>query len=132
MDEKCLYELTVRCTEDECQEDLAIYKVDKIENGIIYAGPKIVSNKSLMKVERIKVDSGEMILRVPFFGKEAALVWIRDIFLTIREKGTPGMYYVAKDEWMKILNPKYDVNWFTGGQKVEEWRQEIEQLASKL
>ena len=40
-----------------------------------------------MEVEIIKDEKDEMILRVPFLIKEAAIVWVREVFIEIQKKG---------------------------------------------
>ena len=42
------------------------------------------------------------------------------------------MYNAAKAEWLKIMHPKHDKKWFTGGRKVEEWREEMKSIVEKM
>ena len=132
MDFKCIYELTVRCTEHGCEEDLACYLITELDKDYVYTSEKKYSRLSLMNVEDIKVDRDEIILRIPFLIKEAAIVWVREAFVYIHDKGTRAMYEAVKEEWQKIMHPKYDTYWFTGGQKVEEWKKEMRAIAEKL
>ena len=79
---------------------------------------------------------GDLFSRLTKLGKipekEAAIVWVREILMYIRKRGTEAMYYAVNDEWMRILDPRYDVRWFTGGAKVEAWRKEMLEIAAKL
>lgn len=54
MEHKVLYELTVRCTAHECQEDLAVYKIVDIDEESIYTTEKKYLRSNLMEVEEIK------------------------------------------------------------------------------
>ena len=132
MEYKILYVLTVKCTEHECQEDLACYKITDIDENAIYASDKTFPKASLMEVEDIKLDKEEIILRIPFLIKEAAIVWVREAFVEIKKAGSREMYEAAKEEWLKIMHPKYDGHWFTGGKKVEEWRHDMKAIVAKL
>lgn len=134
MEYKVLYELTVRCTAHECQEDLVVYKIVDIDEEAIYTTEKKYLRSNLMEVEEIKIDkeNEDFILRVPFLIKEAAIVWVRECYVRIHDKGTRDMYEAAKEEWRKIMHPKYDTHWFTGGQKVEQWREEMRSIVEQL
>ena len=57
---------------------------------------------------------------------------MREVFVNIHEYGTKEMHKAVKEEWQKIMHPYYDCKWFTGGQKVEEWREELKTIAEKL
>lgn len=132
MEFKNIYELTVRCTAKECEEDLAVHKVTDIDDEFVYFAGKKVLRNMLMEPEAIKREDEEFIYRVIFFGKEAGIVWVREIFVKIHEYGTKEMYEVIKEEWCRIMHPYYDCKWFTGGKKVEEWRREMKAIAEKL
>ena len=132
MEYKVLYVLTVRCTEHECAEDLACYKIVDIDEDMVYTTEKNYPRPALMEVETIKLDKEEAILRIPFLIKEAAIVWVREAFVIIHDKCSLQMYEACKEEWRKIMHPKYDTHWFTGGKKVEEWRDEMKSLVKKL
>ena len=132
MDYRFLYELTVRCTEHTCEEDLACYRITDFDEDNVYTSDKKYPRSCLMEVEEIKVDKEEIILRVPFLIKEAAIIWVREAFVKINDKGTKAMYEAVKEEWQKIMHPKYDTHWFTGGQKVEEWKKEMQTIADRL
>jgi hypothetical protein len=130
MDYKCIYELTVRCTAKECEEDLAVHSVTDIDEEFVYFVDKKVLKDKLMEPDAIKREDEEFIYRMIFFGKESAIVWVREVFVKIHEYGTKEMYEAVKEEWQKFCN--YDCKWFTGGQKVEEWREEMKAFAEKL
>ena len=50
-----------------------------------------------------------MILRVPFLIKESAIIWLRAIFVEIQnKKGADALYEAAREEWLRIMMPKYD------------------------
>ncbi|SDA57947.1 hypothetical protein SAMN02910275_01363 [Butyrivibrio sp. INlla18] len=134
MDYKILYELTVRCTAHECSEDLTAYKIIDIDEEAVYTTDKKYIRSQLMEVDEIKIDKDgeEIILRVPFLKKESAIIWIREAFVIINEKGSRAMYAAALEEWRKIMHPYYDCSWFTGGQKVDEWRKEMKRIAERL
>lgn len=132
MDKNVIYILTVRCTDSKCEEDLECQKIIDVDADVIYIQDKKILRKNLMEVEIIKDEKEEMILRVPFLIKEAAIVWVREVFVEIHKRGTADMYNAAKEEWLKIMHPKYDVKWFTGGRKVEEWREEMKSIVEKL
>ena len=132
MEQKLLYVLTVKCTADSCEEDLEATVIDNTDDEAIYAGGKKYMKASLMEVEQIRADKEEMILRIPFVIKEAAIIWVREAFVLIQKNGTGEMYEAVKEEWRKIMHPKYDVHWFTGGKKVEEWREEMRLIADRL
>lgn len=132
MEYNVLYILTVRCTAHSCEEDLECHKIIDVDTDAIYIPNKKILRKKMMKVEIIKNEKVEMILGVPFLIKEAAIVWVREVFVEIHKRGTVDMYNAAKEEWLKIMRPKYDVKWFTGGRKVEEWREEMKSIVEKL
>ena len=132
MDKNVIYILTVRCTDSKCEEDLECQNIIDVDADAIYIQDKKILRKNLMEVEIIKDEKEEMILRVPFLIKEAAIVWVREVFVEIHKRGTVDMYNAAKEEWLKIMHPKYDVKWFTGGRKVEEWREEMKSIVEKL
>lgn len=132
MEFKLLYELTVRCTEYNCEEELAYHKIIELDDEYVYTSDKKYSRSSLMEVEELKMEKDEMILRVYFLIKEAAIIWVREAFVKIHDKGTRAMYAEAENEWLRIMHPKYDGHWFTGGQKVEKWREEMKNLAARL
>ena len=132
MDKNVIYILTVRCTDSKCEEDLECQNIIDVDADAIYIQDKKILRKKLMEVEIIKDEKEEMILRVPFLIKEAAIVWVREVFVEIHKRGTVDMYNAAKEEWLKIMHPKYDVKWFTGGRKVEEWREEMKSIVEKL
>ena len=132
MEQKCIYELTVRCTAKSCEEDLAVYAVTDIDDEYIYFDGKKIFKEMLMEPVPIKLGDGEIIYRVTFFIKEAAIVWVREVFIKIHEHGTREMYNAIKEEWNKILHPYYDCKWFTGGQKVEEWQKEMKAITERL
>lgn len=129
MDYKVLYILTVRCSDKICEEDLACYKIEKSDENAIYIMDKAVSRDELMEVEILNNWYGDIVVRVPFLIKEAAIVWVRECFMYILKKGTTEMKANVRQEWFNILNPEYDCFWFTGGQKVEKWRKEMTLLA---
>ena len=132
MEYKILYVLTVRCTEHECEEDLACYKIVDIDEDMVYTSEKNYPRSKLMEVEAIKIDKEEIILRIPFLIKEAAIIWVREAYVEIKKSGSKAMYEAVKEEWLKIMHPKYDAHWFTGGKKVDEWRNEMRNIAKKL
>ena len=132
MEYKVLYILTVRCTAVSCDEDLEAHMIIDIDEDAIYIQDKKILRKKMMEVESIKDEKDEMRLRVPFLIKEAAIIWIREIFIEIQKNGTFEMYNAAKEEWVKIMHLKYDQNWFIGEKKVEEWREEMKIVAEKL
>ncbi len=132
MDYKLLYVLTIRCTELSCEEDLAVYKIVRFNENELYTADRKYLRKDLMELEKIKVDKSEIIIRVPFLIKEAAIVWVREIFLEIKKNGTKEMSDLVNEEWLKILHPKYDTRWFTGGKTVKKWGEEMKRLANKL
>ena len=132
MEYKILYVLTVRCTEHECEEDLACYKIVDIDEDMVYTSEKNYPRSKLMEVEAIKLDKEEIILRIPFLIKEAAIIWVREAYVEIKKNGSKAMYEAVKEEWLKIMHPKYDAHWFTGGKKVDEWRNEMRNIAKKL
>lgn len=132
MEYKILYVLTVRCTEHECEEDLACYKIVDIDEDMVYTSEKNYPRSKLMEVEAIKLDKEEIILRIPFLIKEAAIIWVREACVEIKKSGSKAMYEAVKEEWLKIMHPKYDAHWFTGGKKVDEWRNEMRNIAKKL
>ncbi|WP_026507225.1 hypothetical protein [Butyrivibrio sp. MC2013] len=132
MDKNVIYILTVRCSDSKCEEDLECHNIIDVDADAIYIRDKKILRKNLMEVEIIKDEKEEMILRVPFLIKEAAIVWVREVFVEIHKRGTVDMYNAAKEEWLKIMHPKYDVKWFTGGRKVEEWREEMKSIVEKL
>ncbi len=132
MDYTILYVLTVRCTNTKCEEDLAGYLITDIDDIAIYTEERKYLREKLMYVEDIKIDSEEIILRIPFLIKEAAIIWVRDAFIRIKERGTKEMAAATYEEWRKILHPYYDAQWFTGGKKVETWREEMRELIDKL
>ena len=133
MEYKILYILTVRCTEDSCEADLECHNIlDVNENDFIIQNKKI-PRKSMMEIEHIRDEKNDMILRVPFLIKESALIWVREIFVEIQnKKGAAALYKAAREEWQRIMLPKYDTRWFTGGKKVEKWREEMKSLIEKL
>ena len=76
MEFKCIYELTVKCTAKKCEEDLAVYAVTDIDDEYIYFDGKKIFKEMLMEPVPIKLGDGEIIYRVTFFIKEAAIVWV--------------------------------------------------------
>lgn len=132
MEYTLLYVLTVRCTAKSCEEDLSAYRISTVDEDMIYTDDKKYLRSSLMEVEIIKADDEEMILRVPFLIKEAAIIWIREVFIKIKEKGSKEMVEATDEEWRKIKHPKYDKNWFTGGKKVDAWKAEMRSVVDKL
>ena len=132
MEYKVLYVLTVKCTTEKCEEDLEAHLVNDIDEDFIYVDARKWKRSALMEIEAIEKERDEIIVRVPFFIKEAAIVWVRQCLLYIKANGSPEMFERAKEEWLHILNPKYDKQWFTGGKKVEEWREEMRKVAEKL
>lgn len=132
MDKNVIYILTVRCTDSKCEEDLECQNIIDVDADAIYIQDKKILRKNLMEVEIIKDEKDEMILRVSFLIKEAAIVWVREVFIEIQKRGSVDMYNAVKAEWLKIMHPKHDVKWFTGGRKVEEWREEMKSIVEKL
>ena len=132
MNKDVIYILTVRCNNSKCEEDLESHMIINVDENAIYIQDKKILRKNLMEVEIIKDEKEEMILRVTFLINEAAIVWVREVFVEIHKRGTVDMYNAAKEEWLKIMHPKYDVKWFTGGRKVEEWREEMKSIVEKL
>ena len=35
-------------------------------------------------------------------------------------------------EWLKIMHPRCDTHWFTGGRKVDEWKKDMKAIVAKL
>lgn len=71
MDFKDIYELTVRCTAKECEEDLAVHKVIDIDDEyVVYFAEKKVSKDKLMEPVAIKMEDEEFIYRVTFLAKK--------------------------------------------------------------
>ncbi|MBE5917582.1 MAG: hypothetical protein E7273_12170 [Pseudobutyrivibrio ruminis] len=132
MEYTLLYILTIRCDNSKCEEDLELHRITDVDEEKLYLRDGFVYRDKLMKMEIIKENKREIICRVPFVIKEAAIVWVREILMYIRKRGTEAMYYAVNDEWMRILDPRYDVRWFTGGAKVEAWRKEMLEIAAKL
>ncbi len=134
MEYKVLYVLTVRCTPEKCEEDLECLVIRNIDEKYVYTSDRQYERKSLMNVDVIEKEWQEIIVRTVFFIKEAAIIWVRECFLRIKDikKWQPEFREVVNAEWQKILNPGYDTKWFTGGKKVEEWREEMRRLAEKL
>ena len=132
MEFKIIYVLTVRCTDHKCEEDLACYPIYEIDEAFVYAADKKYAINKLAGVETIEKNNGLMILRVPFLIKEAAIVWVRDVFIEIFKHGTPRMKEAVRTEWMRIISPEYDCRWFTGGEKVEQWKEEMKSIVEKL
>lgn len=127
-----LYILTVRCTAKQCEEDLSLHRIIDMDNREIWTDDKKYKREDLMEVERIKVEEDEIILRIPFLIKEAAIIWVREAFIVIKKDGTREMREAVNEEWKKIANPGYDSHWFTGGKKVEEWKNEMKTLVEKI
>lgn len=132
MEYKILYVLTVRCDEKKCEEDLACYKIEKVDEEAVYLKNKKVLKDTLMEIEVVNSWYDEKIIRVSFLIKEAAIVWVRECFMYILKKGSAEMKVAAKREWQEILNPEYDCFWFTGGQKAEQWLLEMKTIAKEL
>ncbi|WP_027204365.1 hypothetical protein [Butyrivibrio fibrisolvens] len=132
MSKDVVYILTVRCNDSKCEENLESHMIINVDENAIYIQDKKILRKNLMEVEIIKDEKDEMILRVPFLIKEDAIVWVREVFIEIQKRGTVDMYNAVKAEWLKIMHPKHDVKWFTGGRKVEEWREEMKSIVEKL
>ena len=132
MEYSILYVLTVKCTTEKCEEDLEYHVIRTDDENAIYTDDKSWKKSSLMEIEVIENEKEEIIVRIPFVIKEAALVWVRECFLYIKKHGTKELGDAVDEEWGKILRPKYDHTWFTGGKKVEEWREEMRRLAEKL
>ena len=132
MDYQILYVLTVRCDAKKCEEDLACYKIKKVDDEAVYFENKKISRDSLMEIEVVNSWYDEKIIRVPFLIKEAAIIWVRECFMYILKKGTPEMKIATRREWQEILNPDYDCFWFTGGQKAEQWLIEMKRIISEL
>ena len=132
MEFKVLYVLTVKCTTEKCEEDLEAHLINDIDEEYIYVDVKKWKRSTLMEVEAIEKERDEIIVRVPFLIKEAAIIWIRQCLLYIKENGSAQMFEAAKEEWAHILHPKYDKQWITGGKKVEEWREEMRRLVEQL
>lgn len=132
MEYKLLYVLTVKCTPEKCEEDLECHLIRSYDVDAIYTDVKTWKRSSLMEVEVIEKEKEELIVRVPFLIKEAAIVWVRECFLYIKDHGAQSLINNVNAEWMKIMQPDYDCRWFTGGKKVEEWREEMRRLAEKL
>ena len=42
------------------------------------------------------------------------------------------MKEAVRTEWMRIISPEYDCRWFTGGEKVEQWKEEMKSIVEKL
>jgi hypothetical protein len=55
----------------------------------------------------------------------------RDFCRNTKKKGAAALYKAAREEWQRIMLPKYDTRWFTGGKKVEKWREEMKNLIEK-
>ncbi len=132
MEDKTLYVLTVRCTANKCEEDLACYKIVNVDDENVYIENKEIPRDSLMEIEVVNSWYDEKIIRVPFLIKEAAIVWVRECFLYILKKGSAEMKVAIRREWQEILNPEYDCFWFTGGQKVEQWLLEMKSITREL
>ncbi|WP_027216825.1 hypothetical protein [Butyrivibrio fibrisolvens] len=125
MEYKVLYVLTVKCTTEKCEADLEAHWVTYIDEDFIYVDIRKWKQSALLELEVIEKEKDEIIVRIPFFIKEAALVWVRQCLLYIKNNGSRQLANRAKEEWAHILNPGYDEHWFTGGKKAEEWRDEM-------
>lgn len=132
MDYCILYVLTVRCTTEKCEEDLECNLIRTDDESAIYTDVKTWKKSSLMDVEVLEKEKEEIIARVPFVIKEAALVWVRECFMYIKKHGAKELGENVNKEWRRIMDPDYDCRWFAGGKKVEEWREEMRRLAEKL
>ena len=133
MEYKILYVLTVRCTEDNCEADLECHKILDVDENNFFIENRKIPKKSMMEIEHIRYEKEDMILRVPFLIKESAIIWLREIFVDIqKKKGAEALYEAAREEWLRIMPPKYDTKWFTGGKKVVKWREEMKSLIEKL
>ena len=130
---RLLYVLMIRCTEQTCKEDLSCYPISAIDENTIYTAVHEYPLDSIMDLEVIKKSNEEIILRVPFFVKEAAILLLREAFLFIREKShNRKMEEAAKREWVNIGNVDYDPFWCTGGKNVEEWKKELKKETDEL
>jgi len=132
MEQTILYVLTVKCTTEKCEEDLECHLIRSMDDSAVYTDVRTWKKSDLMEVEVIEKEKEEIIVRTPFLIKEAALVWVRECFLYIKEKGTRELKERVNAEWLCIMNPDYDARWFTGGRKVKEWREEMRRLADSL
>ncbi len=132
MEYKVLYVLTVRCDAKKCEEDLACYKVEKVDEEAVYLENQRIPRDALMEIEVVECYNGAKIIRVPFLIKEAAIIWVRECFMHILKKGTAEMKDATRREWQEILDPFYDCFWFTGGQKAEKWLLEMKTIANDL
>ena len=74
MSKDVVYILAVRCNDSKCEEDLESHMIINVDENAIYIQDKKILRKNLMEVEIIKDEKDEMILRVPFLIKEAAIV----------------------------------------------------------
>ncbi|SDB14055.1 hypothetical protein [Butyrivibrio sp. INlla16] len=131
-DHTILYVLTVKCTVDKCEEDLECHLISQIDDAYICTEVRNWKKKSLMEVEVIEKEKEEIIVRTPFLIKEAAIIWVRECMMYIKEHGSKELIKAVNTEWLRILDPEYDCEWFTGGRKVEEWREEMRRVAEKL
>lgn len=132
MEYRILYVLFVRCTAKKCAIDLQLHEITEVTDDYIHVGIKAYNRSELMEVESIRFTEDLVILRIPFLKKEAAIVWVREALMMICTKGSPQMKDAARSEWLNIINPDYDQEWFTGGKKVEEWRAEMREIAKDL
>lgn len=131
-----LYVLTVKCTTEKCEEDLECHMIRADDDKAIYTDDRAWKKSALMEIQVIEKEKREIIVRVPFVIKEAALIWVRECFTYIKmfsdRYEVKELAEAVDKEWLKILRPKHDITWFTGGKKVEEWREEMRSLAEKL
>lgn len=127
-----IYELTVRCTEQRCEEDLAYYPIRAVDESLVYTDNKNYAKNKLAAIEIIEKDKRFMIMRIPFLIKETAIVWVRDVFAEMLKHGTPRVQEAVRTEWMRIISPDYDCKWFTGGEKVEQWKEEMRSIVDRL
>lgn len=139
METKILYILTVKCSQDDCELDLECHGIYEIDSNYIYLKADKISREKIMQVEVLEDGKKErsesrkqIIVRIAFLIKEAAIVWVRECFMYIKKNGTKNMAEACTDEWIKILNPNYDTAWFTGGKKVDQWKEEMRLLADNL
>ena len=132
MDYKILYVLTVRCTDQRCEEDLECHQVIDTDDDNIYIKGKRIPRDSLMNIKVINGWNGEQIVQISFFIKEAAIIWIRECFIYILRKGTADMKSAVRREWTNLLDPTFDCMWMPGGKKAEQWLEEMKKIAREI
>lgn len=85
MEFKNIYELTVRCTAKECEEDLAVHKISDIGDEYVYFAEKKVSKDKIMEPVAIKMEDEEFIVllflakKLQSFGLEKSLLRFTNI-----------------------------------------------------